>query len=59
MNHLFYIFNDRVAGVKTIDHFFIMVRENFLQNIHAISMKQNGAKSNPLMNEGAGGVDVP
>ena len=25
MDHFFYIFNDRVTGVKTIDHFFIMV----------------------------------
>ena len=59
MNHLLDVFNHSVARMKSIYHFFIMISEDFLQNIHMISMKKRGTKSNPLMNEGAGGADVP
>ena len=55
MNHLLNVFNHSVARMKSINHFFIMFSKNFLENIHVIIMKQSGAKSNPLMNEGAGG----
>ena len=59
MNHLLDVFNHSVARMKSIYHFFIMISEDFLQNIHMISMKKRGTKSNPLMNEGAGGAEVP
>ena len=59
MNHLLDVFNHSVARMKSIYHFFIMISEDFLQNIHMISMKKRGTKSNPLMNEGVGGAEVP
>ena len=59
INHLLDIFNYCVARMKSIDHFFIMISKDFLENIHMIIMKQRGARNNPLMIEGAGGVDVP
>ena len=59
MNHLLDVFNNSVARMECIYHFFIMISEDFLQNIHMISMKKRGTKSNPLMNEGVGGAEVP
>ena len=59
MDHLLDVFNHSVARMESIYHFFIMISKDFLQNIHMISMKKRGTKSNPLMNEGAGGAEVP
>jgi hypothetical protein len=59
INHLLDIFNHSVARMKSINDFFVMICKDFLENIHVTIMKQCGARNNPLMNEGAGGVDVP
>ena len=59
MNHLLDVFDYSVARMKSIYHFFIMIGKDFLENIHMIIMYQSGTRNNPLMIEGAGGVDVP
>ena len=59
INHLPDVFHYCVARMKSIYHFFIMIGKDFLENIHMIIMYQSGTKNNPLMIEGAGGVDVP
>ena len=59
INHLLDVFHYCVARMKSIYHFFIMIGKDFLENIHMIIMDQSGTRNNPLMIEGAGGVDVP
>jgi hypothetical protein len=39
INHLLDIFDNRVARMKSIYHFFIMVSKDFLENIHMTIMK--------------------
>ena len=56
VDHLLDVFNDSVAGMKSINHFFVMISKDFLKDIHKISMKEMKEKENPnpLMNEGKG-----
>ena len=39
INHLLDVFNYCVARMKSINHFFIMISKDFLENIHKIIMK--------------------
>lgn len=56
MNHLLDVFNNSVARMECIYHFFIMIGKDSLKDIHEISMKEMMGKENPkpLMNEGKG-----
>jgi hypothetical protein len=47
MNHPLDIFNDSVARMKGINHFFIVISKNFLQGIHTIIMREMKVKENP------------
>lgn len=47
VNHFFNIFNDNVTRMKKIEHFFIMVDKNLLQNIHKTIIKKKSQKGNP------------
>ena len=61
VDHFIYIDQLCGTGMERVFDFFIMVNKNFLNDIHMIIMEEYYKKSNPhpLMNEGAGGVDVP
>ncbi len=56
VDHLINVFNLRGTGMKSIEYFFIMIAEDFLENVHKIIMKKKGTKENPkpLMIEGQG-----
>ena len=47
MNHLLNVFDDSVARMKRINHFFKMIRKDFLEDIHTISMRETVEKENP------------
>lgn len=56
VDHLLDVFDDSVARMKSINHFFVMICKDFLKDIHKVSMKEMKEKENPnpLMNEGKG-----
>ena len=56
VDHLINVFNLRGTGMKSIEYFFIIIAEDFLENVHKIIMKKKGTKENPkpLMIEGQG-----
>ncbi len=56
VDHLINVFNLRRTGMKSIKDFFVMIAEDFLENVHKIIMKKKGTKENPkpLMIEGQG-----
>ncbi len=47
VDHLRDVFYDSVARMKRINHFFVMIRKDFLKDIHKISMKEMKEKENP------------
>ena len=47
VDHFFNIFDDRVTGMKKINHFFIMVSKNILQYALEIIMQENSKKETP------------
>lgn len=61
VDHFIYIDQLCGTGMERVFDFFIMITKNFLKDIHMIIMNEYYRKSkpHPLMNEGAGGVDVP
>ena len=48
MDHLIHVFDNGIAWMKDIYHFFIMVGKNLLQDVHETIMKENGTKKNYL-----------
>ena len=47
MNHLLDVLDDSVARVKGVNHFFIVIGKDFLEDIHMISMREMKEKENP------------
>ena len=47
MNHLLDVFDDSVARMKSIYHFFIVIGKDFLEDIHGTIMKEMKEKENP------------
>ena len=47
IDHLFDVFDDSGARMKRIIHFFIIIAENFLQDVHKTIMEHFGSKENP------------
>ena len=47
VDHLIHVFNSRRSWMQCIEHFFKMITEYFLKDIHRLIMKKNGTKQNP------------
>ena len=47
MNHLLDVLDDSVARMKGVNHFFIVIGKDFLEDIHMISMGEMKEKENP------------
>ena len=47
INHLLDVFNDSIARMKGVNHFFIMIGKNSLKDIHTIIMQEKRKKNNP------------
>ena len=47
MNHFIHVFNYGIPWMQCINHFFIIISKNLLQNIHKTIMKENETKRNP------------
>ena len=60
VDHLVHVFYHRFTWMQDINHFFVMIRKDLLENVHKTIMKESNTKENPtpLMIEGAGGVEV-
>ena len=46
-DHFVNIFNDRLAWMKDVKHFFVVVSKNILKYVHKIIMQEKGKKENP------------
>ena len=56
VDHLINVFDLRGTGMKSIHDFFVVIAEDFLEDVHKTIMKKSGTKENPqpLMIEGQG-----
>ena len=47
MNHLLDVLDDSVARMKGVNHFFIVIGKDFLEDIYGTIMKEMKEKENP------------
>ena len=56
MDHFIYIFDYGCTRMEKVNHFFIVIRKDFLKNVHDTIMQPGGKKENPFPQDwGSGG----
>lgn len=47
VDHLVHVFYHRLTWMEDINHFFVMIRKDLLENVHKTIMKESSTKENP------------
>jgi len=47
VDHLVHVFYHRLTRMQDINHFFVMIRKDLLENVHKTIMKESSTKENP------------